>query len=172
MQELKDVLAERALKIISDTTDQIVLSRWFLNTEGDFNPRIRQEEWSSEILEWLRDEFGRGDRGLWSTKVDVETPKSLPMEWYEEDTILGEYLRAVGRYQSDDSLKLNLHEYMPDTVKGDMMASVAHITRERRDITLRRAAMIGVNYLAGHKHVEEISHTEIAEEVDDLREAS
>ena len=91
---------------------------------------------------------------------------------YEEDTILGEYLRAVGRYQSDDSLKLNLHEYMPDTVKGDMMASVAHITRERRDITLRRAAMIGVNYLAGHKHVEEISHTEIAEEVDDLREAS
>ena len=80
MQELQDVLAERALKIISDTTDQIVLSRWFLATDGNFNPRIRKEEWKSEVLEWLRDEFGRGDRGLWSTRVEVDTPKSLPME--------------------------------------------------------------------------------------------
>lgn len=170
MQELQDVLAERALKIISDTTDQIVLSRWFLATEGNFNPRIRKEEWKSEVLEWLRDEFGRGDKGLWSTRVEVATPKSLPIEWYEEDTILGEYLRVVGRYQSDDSLKLNLHEYMPDTIKGDMMASVAHVTRERREITLRRAAMIGVNYLAGHKHVKEIEHVELEEDTK-LREA-
>jgi hypothetical protein len=61
---------------------------------------------------------------------------------------------------------------MPDTVKGDMMASVAHVTKERREITLRRAAMIGVNYLAGHKHVEEISHEELETDVDPLREAS
>lgn len=160
MQELKDVLAERALKVISDTTDQIVLTRWKLNTDGDFNPRIRKEEWTNEILEWLRDEFGRGDKGMWSTSVDVEMPKSLPIEWYEEDTILGEYLRAVGRYQSDESLKLNLHEYMPHSVKGDLMASVGHVTRERRDITLRRAAMLGVNYLAGHKNIEEASFDE------------
>ncbi len=172
MSELKDVLAERALKLISDTTDQIVLSRWFLNTDGDFNPRIRRDEWKDEILEWLRDEFGRGDKGLWSTSVEVETPKSLPMEWYEEDTILGEYLRAVGRYQSDDSLKLNLHEYMPHSVKGDLMASVGHVTLERRDATLRRAAMVGVNYLAGHKHVEETLFDEDENEADGMREAS
>ena len=170
MQELKDVLAERALKIISDTTDQIVLSRWFLTTEGDFNPRIRHDDWKSEVLEWLRDEFGRGDRGLWSTKVEVDSPKSLPLEWYEEDTILGEYLRAVGRYQSDESLKLNLHDYMPQGVKGDLMATAAHVSRDRRETTLRRAAMIGVNYLAGHKHVEEIEHVELEEEPE-LREA-
>ena len=160
LDELKDVLAERALKLIADTTDQIVLSRWFLATEGNFNPRIRKEEWALEVLEWLRDEFGRGDKGLWSTKVEVDTPKSLPLEWYEEDTILGEYLRVVGRYQSDESLKLNLHQYMPDAVKGDLMASAAHVTQERREATLRKAAMIGVSYLAGHKNVEEIDHEE------------
>ena len=51
------------------------------------------------------------------------------------------------------------------------MASVAHVSRERRDITLRRAAMIGVNYLAGHKNVEEIDHGSL-DKADDLREAS
>ena len=55
---------------------------------------------------------------------------------------------------------------MPHTVKNDMMASVAHVTRERRDVTLRRAAMIGVNYLAGHKHIEEIEHVDSTEIVE------
>ncbi len=154
-QELKEVLSERALKVIADTTDQIVLSRWFLATDGEFNPRIRKDDWAGELLEWLRDEFGRGNKGLWSTRVEIETPKALPIQWYEEDTILGEYLRAVGRYQSDESLKVNLHDYMPHSVKGDTMSSVGHLTRERREPTLRRAAMIGVDYLAGHKHIDE-----------------
>ncbi len=156
MSELKEALAERALKIISDTTDQVVLARWFLATGGEFNPRIRQRKWAGEILDWLRDEFGRGDKGLWSTRVDVEAPKSMPMDWYEEDTILGEYMRAVGRYQSDDSLKLNLHEYMPQTVQGDLMSSVGHVSKEQREKILRKAALIGIEYLASHKVVAEM----------------
>ena len=163
MKELKDALAERALKIISDTTEQIVLSRWFLSTDGPFNPRIRKREWSDEILNWLRDEFGRGDKGLWSVGVRVEAPKSLPMDWYEEDTILGEYMRAVGRYQSDESLKLNLHDYMPQTVKGDLMASVGHVATDNRETTLRNAALIGIEYLAGHKVVDEIELEDLPE---------
>ena len=155
LSELKEALSDRALKIIAETTDQVVLARWFLATDGFFNPRIRQREWIEEVLEWLRDEFGRGDKGLWSVSVKVEAPQSLPMEWYEEDTILGEYMRAVGRYQSDESLKLNLHQYMPQTVQGDLMGSVAHLDLKRREATLRRAAMIGIQYLAGHKMISE-----------------
>ena len=156
-KELKEALTDRALKVIADTTDQIILSRWFLATDGEFNPRIRKEGWADEILEWLRDEFGRGDKGLWSTSVNIETPKSLPIEWYEEDTILGEFLRVVGRYQSDESLKINLHDYMPHSVKGDVMASAAHISRDRREAILRKSAMIGVNYLAAHKDIKEVN---------------
>lgn len=149
--ELKNELAERALKIISDTTDQIVMSSWFLSTDGDFNPGIRKKEWSAEILEWLRDEFGRGDKGLWSTSVKVETPKQLPIEWYEEDTLLGEYLRAMGRYQSDDSLRLHLHEYMPQTVSNKVTAGMTEVASNRRESVLRQATLMGVEYLAQHK---------------------
>ena len=124
LEELKSELGERALKIMTDTTEQVVLCKWFLATEGDFNSKIRNREWIAELLDWLRDEFGRSDRGLWSVDLKVESPKNLPIEWYEEDTLLGEYLRATGRYQSDESLKLNLHEYMPNTVQS---LSLIHI---------------------------------------------
>ena len=105
------------------------------------------------MLEWLRDEFGRSDRGLWSVSLAVQAPDKLPIEWYEEDTLLGEYLRAMGRYQSDDSLKLNLHEYTPQTVQSKVTAGMAQVLASSRDEIIRQAAMVGVEYLAKHKEV-------------------
>jgi len=161
MKSLKDSLTEWGMKLMSDSPDQLVLTRWHLTTEGEFNPRIRKPEWAAELLEWLRDEFGRGEKGIWSTAVNVDAPKSLPSQWYEEDTILGEYMRAVARYQSDDSLKLNLHQYMPQTTKGDAMANVAYVSRESRDAILRKTGMMGIEYLAAHKEVAEPTSNEV-----------
>jgi hypothetical protein len=151
IEELKNELGERALKIMADTTDQVVLCNWFLATDGDFNPAIRKKEWKSDLLEWLRDEFGRSDKGLWSVVLNVEAPNSLPIEWYEEDTLLGEYLRVTGRYQSDESLKLHLHEYMPQTVQGKVTAGMGQVSPARREDVLRKAALLGVEYLGKHK---------------------
>lgn len=151
LDELKNELGERALKIMTDTTDQVVLCNWFLATEGDFNPGIRKREWIEGLLEWLRDEFGRTDKGLWSVGLRVEAPKNMPIEWYEEDTLLGEYLRALGRYQGDDSLKLNLHEYMPQTVQNKVTEGMGLVSENRRENILRQAALVGVEYLAKHK---------------------
>lgn len=151
LEELKNELGERALKIMTDTTDQVVLSKWLLTTEGEFNPGIRKREWASELLEWLRDEFGRSDKGIWSVSLKVESPKNMPIEWYDEDTLLGEYLRAMGRYQSDDSLKLNLHEYMPQTVNNKVTEGMGLVSAARRADVLRKAALVGVEYLAKHK---------------------
>lgn len=148
VDELKDVLSERALKIAADTNDMTVLINWHLTTAGEFNPEIHRREWKGDLLEWLRDEFGRSDRGIWSVQLTVEPPKSLPAGWYEEDTILGEYLRAIGRYQSDDSLKLALHDYLPNTVEGEAMAGIGHVSHERRDSILKASALVGVEYLA------------------------
>lgn len=157
IEELKNELGERALKIMSDTTDQVVLCKWFLATNGEFNPRIRKREWKAELLEWLRDEFGRSDRGLWSVELKVDTPKNLPIEWYEEDTLLGEYMRVMGRYQSDDSLKLNLHEYMPQTVNNKVTVGMSQVLDKHRDEVLRKATLVGVEYLAKHKEFDDPS---------------
>lgn len=161
LDELKNELGERALKIMTDTTEQVVLCNWFLATEGDFNPRIRKREWKEQLLEWLRDEFGRSDKGLWSVSLRVEAPRNLPIEWYEEDTLLGEYLRALGRYQSDDSLKLNFHEYMPQTVKNKVTEGMGLVSESRREAILRHAALVGVEYLAKHKELGESESVEV-----------
>ncbi|MEM7454804.1 MAG: DNA repair exonuclease [Planctomycetota bacterium] len=146
--ELKKILLERGLKIATDNAEQTVLTNWYLSPAGDFNPALRRTEVRDELLEWLRDEFGRGEQGIWSVDLKIDPPESLPMAWYEEDTILGEYLRAVGRHQSDDSLKLILHDYMPANVQSEMLNNLGHVPTARRDEVLRRAALTGIEYLA------------------------
>lgn len=160
IQELKNELGERALKIMTDTTDQVILCDWHLTTTGDFNPRIRSRDWKNELLKWLRDEFGRSDRGLWSVALTVDSPQNLPLEWYDEDTILGEYMRATGRYQSDDSLKLNFHDYMPKSVDGSLTQGLNQMSELTRVEILRRATMVGIEYLAKHKEFAESASEE------------
>ncbi len=159
INELKNELGERALKIIADSTEQLVLCQWQFLTEGEFNPRLRGREWRDSLLKWLRDEFGRTDRSLWSSAVKIEPPQTLPLEWYEEDTILGEYLRATGRYQSDVSLKLNFHEHMPNTVENSLSQSFASLGEGQRDEVLRRATLLGIEYLARHKELADVAES-------------
>ena len=151
--DLKKVLGERARKIASDTTDQVVLASWYLTTTGEFSPSLRKTDLNKRLTDWLRDEFGRGDNIVWTTKLTVEPPNNLPSSWYEEDTILGEYLRAIGRYQSDDSLNLSLHEYMPEGSHADALSGLGRVIKDRRQDVLRKAALLGVEYLGAHKEI-------------------
>ena len=44
---------------------------------------------------------------------------------------------------------------MPQTFKGDSMASVGQVNRENRDAVLRQTGMVGLQYLAAHKELAE-----------------
>lgn len=147
LAELKDVLADRALKVAADT-DVLILATWHLEPSGEFHPRLRQPEWREDLLRWLRDEFGGSDRGIWTTQLTIAPPHNLPSAWYEEDTILGEFLRAIGRYQGDESIKLALHQYLPHTVESETLAGIGQVSGERRREILQQAALIGIDHLA------------------------
>ena len=155
--DLKNILTERAMKITSDFREHVILVSWTLAPTGEFNATLRNCSFNERMLQWMRDEFGRGETGIWTTHFIVEPPNQLPMAWYEEDTILGEYLRAIGRYQSDESLNLSLHEYLPDSMEEKELTGIARVSSKRREETLRRAAMIGVDYLAADREVPELA---------------
>ena len=158
LETLRNALAERALKILTDHPDRTILTNWFLSATGAFNPRLRRQEGIDELIEWLRDEFGRdAPHCLWTTQLSIDPPSELPAEWYEEDTILGEYLRAIGRYQSDESINVSLHEYLPPNAETDEFAGVARVSPARRDVILRQATLLGIDYLAGHKTADPVT---------------
>lgn len=149
--DLKDNLGDRCLKIRSEYPDQLVLCKWKISTTGDFNAKLRNEETRKELMTWLRNEFGQSSGGLWTVSLKIDPPRSLPADWYEEETILGDYLRAVGRFQGDSSMSLTLMDYLPTNgTEDDWLAELGRIPGEQRESILRKASLIGVEYLARH----------------------
>ena len=131
--------------------EQTVLCRWRLVTSGgDSAPQIYGMEWRAALLEWLRVEFGKSGDGLWSISLEEGSSESLPSEWYEEDTLLGEYLRAIGRYQCDGELRLNLQNYLKDDVPRWETDGMAIVNEQQRDEILSEASLLGVDCLGRH----------------------
>jgi DNA repair exonuclease SbcCD nuclease subunit len=148
-QDLKDALCDRCLKIRAEDPDQLLLVKWRISTTGEFNAGLRDPVRVEELVTWLRSEFGQSAPSLWTTSLNIDLPRALPAAWYEEETILGEYLRAVGRFQGDASLALSLTDYLPDTSMQDpLLEDPGRVPGETRGAVLKRAALIGVEYLA------------------------
>ncbi len=149
--ELKEIIGERALKICTDSPDRQILMNWKISTTGEFHSGLRKASLQKELLNWLRQEFGQLHGSLWTVSFEIDAPRALPTEWYEEDTILGDYLRAVSRFQGDTTLSLPLENYLAETTDGkEWMVDLARLPKETRESILHRAALLGVDNLSAH----------------------
>ncbi len=146
LEDLKNMLADRCLQMRAESPEQTCLVKWNISTTGDFNPELRSPHWHETIVGFLRNEYGQ-EGGVWTDELTIAPPTILPATWYEEDTILGDYLRAVGRFQSDESIKLGLHEYIPSDIQDEHLVSLAQLDSAQRKQILQEAALVGVGYL-------------------------
>ncbi len=155
LEALKTLLSDRCQQIRSESPDQTCLVKWEISTAGDFNPELRRDAWHDDVVGFLRNEFGQ-EGGVWTDQLTIDPPNTLPAGWYEEDTILGDYLRAVGRFQSDESIKLGFHEHIPSDIQDENLIGMTQIDSAERKRILRRAALIGVEYLGAGEGFDEV----------------
>ena len=80
-------------------------------------------------------------------------PQEYPESWYEEDTILGDYLRIAQSHRQADAEPFNL---LPMTEQHEDLAStsanlLAEIPARNRTEILEQATLLGVELLRGGK---------------------
>ncbi|MDC0284294.1 hypothetical protein OAK85_02970 [Mariniblastus sp.] len=148
LDDAKNQFGELALQLAAEHSEQAILCRWQFVVNGPeaVNPEYGIE-WRASLLDWLRAEFSGAGNGLWSVSLEEKTKGDLPNQLYEEETLLGEYLRAVGRYQSDDELRLNLQNYLKDDVPRWETDGLAIVNEHQRVEILSKAAMLGMSCL-------------------------
>ncbi len=124
-----------------------------------------------ELLRQIRRDHGTGNPAAWTTRLTVRPPRTYPKSWREEDTILGDFLRASDKFRksgastgkalsatdsaagSGQSRLLNL---MPFTEEHSELSSTAttmlgDLPAQHRDETLDEATLLGVELLRGGK---------------------
>jgi hypothetical protein len=122
-----------------------------IETEGNLASQLRSGL-DRELVDWLRTEFGRAQPVVWTTELRVETTADLPAESYEEDTILGDFLRAVREHQQNERLSLSLANYLPDRGQNRSLAAVLDTGEGvSRQSLLEEAAALGADLLRGEE---------------------
>jgi DNA repair protein SbcD/Mre11 len=149
-QTLEAVLDDRLLGLAASSPGADLLVRWTVSGASPALGQLRRDSLANELLERLRREFGHGTPAAWSVSITAEPPDTLPAHCYEHDSLLGDYLRAIRRYQIDESLPIELTDYLADREREEALRGWGRLDDlgDRRRV-LRRAAVLGIDLLTG-----------------------
>ena len=147
--DLYCALRERALTLSEGAGGRHVFVTWKIAGGGPLGAKLRSGKLAADLIDKLRDEFDRKTPVVWSVELETEIPQVFPSSYYDEETILGDYLR-LAREQDARPDGLTLAELRP------MQPELAAVGPELeihdsalRSRVLRHAAMMGIDLLRG-----------------------
>lgn len=148
---IRNLLGEKIVRLQHENGGRHLLVGWDISvSSGEALHSIGDAE---ELLQWLRRDYGHGTPSAWTVKLTVRPPRAYPQSWNDEDTILGDFLRAADKYRKADGRELNLlpfteeHEGLP----GSTETLLAEVSGSSRMETLDQATLLGVELLRGGK---------------------
>ncbi|GHT22751.1 DNA repair exonuclease [Planctomycetales bacterium] len=176
--KLADELRERLKNYRESQKNEDLFINWFVNVPpGQLAAQLRRGGLTSDLLSELRSMYGQSEPLTWSVSLSVMVPEKLPKPQYEQQTMLGDYLRSIEHFQSNPSEMLHLEKYIPnsydkDVAKTLLLANFAKdeiadakdtLPRERwvqtpqqsaiQQSVLSEAALAGLEVLNAHTNV-------------------
>jgi DNA repair exonuclease SbcCD nuclease subunit len=149
-ESLETILGERIRTMLAASPNVDLLISWTLGGSGPLVGQLRGGAIHEEVLDWLRVEHGLASPAAWSVSLEIEPPANLPAKWYEQETILGDFLRAIKQYEVNAAEPLELDAYMAEPhLAGALAAAVRIGDQTARLHVLREAALLGVELLSG-----------------------
>jgi hypothetical protein len=110
---------------------------------------LQSEAKLAALLAKLRHAADGKCSAAWSVSLEVGEATSFPDTWYEEESMLGEFLRNVRELQADPSQVIDTESQLPPGELADSLAAIVEFSSpEDRAATLRRAADLGVRMLS------------------------
>jgi len=148
--ELASQLRERLGALRETMPAATLLVSWTIAGRGPLPERLRRGKGAADLIERLRNDYGYLTPAAWSVSLHVEAPETMPPEWYEQETIRGDFLRAVRQFQMNAGEPLGLEEYLAEAHRdGPLAAAVAFSDETARGRVLREAAALGADLLTG-----------------------
>ncbi len=144
--EIVRTLRERARALAAEAADRTLLVSWEVETGWRTAAELRHGTLAQEVIQ---DVQPTAPGGVWTVGLEPLLQGELPAHWYEEDTILGDFLRAAREYQTDQQ-PLRLHEFLGQRELDVTLQDVLQIAESaERQVFLREAALLGADLLRG-----------------------
>jgi DNA repair exonuclease SbcCD nuclease subunit len=151
-EDLETRLRERMHTLLEASPAVSLLVSWTVAGGGPLVMQLRRGRLAADLLQWLRNDYGYRRPAAWSVSLEAEVSETLPPEWYEQETIRGDYLRTIRRLQMNPDEPLAVEQYVAEShLAGTLAAAVAFSDKPARQRALREAAALGVELLSGEE---------------------
>ncbi|MFZ1933533.1 MAG: hypothetical protein WCB27_16420 [Thermoguttaceae bacterium] len=149
-EDLESRLRERLHALLEAAPATALLISWTIAGRGPLLGSMRRAGATAVLLDRLRGDYGYRQPVAWSVSIAVELSETLPPEWYEQETIRGDFLRAIRQLQMNPDEPLGLEQYLAEAHRaGTLAAAVAFPGKAAREGILREAAALGGDLLSG-----------------------
>lgn len=149
IEQIKETMGEAAIELASKLVRQTVVVEWTLECQSMAFRELNSRAVIGPLVAWLREEFGQEENGVWTTEVQVIHSGAVPESWYEEDTILGDFLREFQKLQKAGELNLDLTDQIPQKLRDRGAPIIDRLDTVDDQRTLAEAQSIAIDLLTG-----------------------
>jgi len=127
--KLADELRQRLKNYRDAQKGDDLFINWLVDIPpGPLAQHLRRGGLTNDLLSELRAMYGQDEPMTWSVSISVLVPEQLSKSYYEQQTILGDFLRSVKHFQDNPQELIHLSGYIPknweheETIKQLLLA--------------------------------------------------
>ncbi|MCA9212068.1 MAG: DNA repair exonuclease [Planctomycetales bacterium] len=150
-KDLEQSILNQSQHLQANNRSGLTLVTWDVSCSGPLANDLRNDRMCETILASISQKRdGRpNDNEVVSVAIELE-PQLIADGKFEEETILGDFLRTVREYEQDPNRIFDLAEYLPETtVRHEVVSALSMSSPTERTKMLRRVAALGMELLSG-----------------------
>ncbi|MGI9457505.1 MAG: metallophosphoesterase family protein [Aeoliella sp.] len=156
IEQLEARLDDRLDKLRTKSQGTDLLVSWHIRGTGPLVTLLRPGGDTDGLLDRLRGRAEKRAPLCWSVDLDCHSPAEPPEEWYDQETILGDFLRQLRTFEKDPQAKLDLESMLPEQLPSESSRTIASIGGDHRTALLESAKKLGIDLLTSPEAAEEL----------------
>jgi DNA repair exonuclease SbcCD nuclease subunit len=148
LEGVRHLLTDRVKQLKAEAESRPLIVHWKLRGGAHLAGPAGRRDLAAEWQEWLRKEFFlSGNKPvLWTQSVELDQP-DLPEAWFDEESMLGDFLRNLRELAALPSNDLNLAQQIPEHHRVPALATLGQWTDDEHRAVLYEAALTGAQLL-------------------------
>lgn len=148
--DLERLIAERGKKLMGDAEERPQLVTWLVDGVDRWTLATKRAGIVEKLTERLREDLSRLKYPIWTVGVELVPPVEQADAWFDEDSIRGDFLRAIREWHNDPTHPIDVEPMLPEKALTDTWEVDLRIADQviRREV-LDEAAVLGVELLSG-----------------------
>jgi DNA repair exonuclease SbcCD nuclease subunit len=154
-KDLEQSIRNQLNSLRNSRKGDLTLVTWSVSCNGALASELRNDTTCSSILSAITQLDGESDNQVVSVAIENQ-PRQIPDGQFEEESIMGDFLRTVREFENDPNRIIDLAEYLPETtVRHEVVSALTMSSPTERKAILRRVAALGMDLLSGDsKHLD------------------